>query len=232
MEQCNPNKTPELKIYLGKDKVGEPIDATFNYRSTVGMLLYLNCNTNPEITYALSQVACFTHNPKKSHATAIKMLVRYLAGTINKGIIAQKPNEDLVLKYYVDSDFAGLYKVDPDHEPTSAKSHTGYIIFLGPWPLIDKSFLQSEVSLSTMEAEYSALSSATCMMFPIITLVKALVSTTNCSENFKAIILQVVKSFFAFKNTKIPKCMAMLITTRILVYTLQEYVEQIIILVC
>ena len=189
MEQCNPNKTPALKTCLGKDEDGEPMDATFNYRSIVGMLLYLSGNTRPDIAYAVSQVARFTHNPKKTHATAIKMLVRYLAGTINKGIIIPKPKGDLVLKCYVDSDFAGLYKVDPDHEPSSAKSRTGYIIFLGPWPLIWKSFLQSEVSLSTMEAEYSALSSATRMMLPIITLVKTLVSTTNCSDNFKAIIL-------------------------------------------
>ena len=136
------------------------MDATFNYRSIVGMLLYLSRNTRPDIAYAVSQVARFTHNPKKTHATAIKMLVRYLAGTINKGIIIPKPKGDLVLKCYVDSDFAGLYKVDPDHEPSSAKTRTGYIIFLGPWSLIWKSFLQSEVSLSTIEAEYSALSSA------------------------------------------------------------------------
>ena len=189
MENCNPNKTPALKACLGKDEDGEPMDPIFNYRSIVGMLLYLSGNTRPDITFAVSQVARFTHNPKKSHATAIKMIVRYLAGTIDKGIIVPKPKEDMTLKCYVDSDFAGLYKIDPDHDSSSAKSRTGYIIFLGPWPLIWKSFLQTEVSLSTLEAEYSALSSATRMMLPIVTIVKSLVSNTNCAEIFKAIIL-------------------------------------------
>ena len=70
MEQCNPNKVPAHKSQLGKDVDGEPMNDDFNYRSVVGMLLYLSGNTRPDITFAVSQVARFTHNPKKSHATA------------------------------------------------------------------------------------------------------------------------------------------------------------------
>ena len=78
MENCNPNKTPALKACLGKDEEGEPMKDDFNYRSIVGMLLYLSGNTCPDITFAVSQVACFTHNPGKSYPTALKMIVRYL----------------------------------------------------------------------------------------------------------------------------------------------------------
>ena len=42
MEKCNPNKTPASKACLGKGEDGEPIDSTFNYRTIVGMLLYLS----------------------------------------------------------------------------------------------------------------------------------------------------------------------------------------------
>ena len=189
MNQCNPNKTPALKTPLGKDKDGEPMQDSFNYRSIVGMMLYLSGNTRPDITYAVSQVARFTHDPKKTHATALKMIVRYLSGTIDKGIIVPKFQGDLKLCCYVDADFAGLYKIDPDTDASSAKSRTGYIIFLGPWPLIWKSFLQSEVSLSTLEAEYAALSSATRMMLPIIQLIKTITSLTNCSNEFEAIMM-------------------------------------------
>ena len=69
MEQCNLNKVPAHKSQLGKDVDGEPMNDDFNYRSVVGMLLYLSGNTRPDITFAVSQVARFTHNPKKSHAT-------------------------------------------------------------------------------------------------------------------------------------------------------------------
>ena len=81
MEKCNPNKVPALKASLGSDPDGEPMEEDWNYRSVVGMLLYLSTNTRPDIAYAVSQVARFGHNPKKSHATAVKMIVRYLAGT-------------------------------------------------------------------------------------------------------------------------------------------------------
>ena len=145
MENCNPNKTPAQKVPLGKNEEDVPMTEEFHYRSVVGMLLYLSGNTRPDITFAVSQVARFTHNPRKSHATALKMIVRYLSGTIDKGIIVPKLKSDMQLKCYVDADFAGLYKVDPDTSSSSAKSRTGFIIFLGPWPLIWKSFYKQKL---------------------------------------------------------------------------------------
>ena len=137
MENCNANKTPALKACLGKDEDGPSMSEDFNYRSIVGMLLYLSGNTRPDITFAVSQVACFTHDPKKSHATAIKMIVRYLEGSINQGIVVPKVNKNkMMLRCYVDVDFAGLYMIESEESSTSVKSHTGYILFLGPWPLI------------------------------------------------------------------------------------------------
>jgi hypothetical protein len=45
----------------------------------VGMLLYLSTNTRIDIAMAVSQVAHFKHFlPKKSSATAVKTIVRYL----------------------------------------------------------------------------------------------------------------------------------------------------------
>ena len=85
LENCKPNWTPTSQVALGKDEDGEPFDESFDYASVVGMLLYLSNNTRPDITFAVSQVARFTHNPKQSHGTAVKMIVRYLARTHDKG---------------------------------------------------------------------------------------------------------------------------------------------------
>ena len=123
MESCNPNKVPSLKTCLGKDLDGPPMNDKFNYRSIVGMLLYLSGNTRPDITFAVSQVARFTYAPKKSHATALKMIVRYLAATQDKGIIVPAFNGDLILRCYVDADFA---------EDPTMKNTTGGIAFLKP----------------------------------------------------------------------------------------------------
>ncbi|KAI2491580.1 hypothetical protein MHU86_22985 [Fragilaria crotonensis] len=87
LQDCNPNHTPAMQACLGIDPDGEPMDEFWNYRSIVGMLLYLSTNTRPDITFAVSQVARFNHSPKKSHAMAIKTIVRYLHRTADKGTI-------------------------------------------------------------------------------------------------------------------------------------------------
>lgn len=56
----------------------------WTYPSIVGMLLYLTTNTRPKIASDVSQVARFTHNPKQSHATAVKIIIRYLKGAFVK----------------------------------------------------------------------------------------------------------------------------------------------------
>jgi len=49
-------------------------------------------------------------------------------------------------------------KLEPDS--SSVKSHTGFVINLGGTPVVWFSRLQNEIALSTMEAEYIALSTA------------------------------------------------------------------------
>jgi hypothetical protein len=70
LEECKPNWTPALMLALGMDPNGPPMQETWSYPSIVGMLLYVATNTQPDISFAVSQVACFNHNPKQSHACA------------------------------------------------------------------------------------------------------------------------------------------------------------------
>jgi len=166
LAECNRNFTPTTQEALGSDPEGLPMKEKWNYRSIIGMLLYLSTNTRPDIAFAVSQAARFSNEPKQSHAIAVKTIVRYLVGTKEKGTIVT-PTKKLDIKLYVDADFAGLFKKEPDADRNSARSRTGYILFLGGFPLIWKSHLQTEISLSTLEAEYSALSSATRALIPI-----------------------------------------------------------------
>ena len=160
MEDCNPNATPTSQVALGADKDGEPMNESWNYKSIVGMLLYLSTNTRPDIAFAVSQVCRFSSNPKKSHASAVKTILRYLKGTQDKGTIIRPSENQFSLDLYVDADFCGLFNREDPRDPNSSKSRTGYIIKLGGWPIVWKSQLQTHISLSTTEAEYSALSSA------------------------------------------------------------------------
>ena len=187
MSDSNYNWTPAAQAALGIDPDGPPMTETWSYRSIVGMLLYLSTNTRPDIAFAVSQVARFCHNPKRSHASAVKTLVRYLHRTSEMGMIV-KPTGTLNLDCYVDADFAGLHGRDPDRSPTSAKSRTGYIITLGGCPILWKSHLQSEISLSTLEAEYSALSSAMRTLLPLRSMLQEIASGIKLPRTFTSTI--------------------------------------------
>ena len=178
LEDANDNWLPTTQVALGSDEDGAPMKEKWNYRSIVGMLLYLLTCTCPDIAFAVSQVARFSNNPKQSHASAVKTIVRYLKRTIDQGI-TMKPSGKLCLDAFVDADFAGLYKQENEYDPTGAKSRTGYILFLGDCALFWKSQLQTEISLSTLEAEYSALSACTCTVIFVQELLKETVKRLN-----------------------------------------------------
>ena len=183
MQECNPNRVPASREALGMNPEGESMTDAWNYRSVVGMLLYLTTNTRPDIAFAVSQVARFSHNPKASHASAVKTIIRYLAGTKSKGINYRRPDK-LTLDCFVDADYAGLYGRDPDNEPTSAKSRTGYIISLGGCYILCKSQLQTTIALSTSEAEYGALSSAMRVVLPIRDVVLELLNCVDLVDSY------------------------------------------------
>ena len=178
LKDANPNRTPAQLQALGKDPEGEPFSEVWPYASIVGMLMYLATHTRPDIAFAVSQVARFTHAPKKSHGVAVKQIVRYLVGTQQQGITYVR-SISLCLEAYVDADFCGLYRSDPPQDRSSARSRTAFIIFLGPCPLLWKSCLQSEVALSTVEAEYYAMSECIRVLLPLKALVREVVNNLN-----------------------------------------------------
>jgi hypothetical protein len=158
--------TPTLATPLGSDADGAPLGESFNYRSVVGMMLYLSSNSRPEISFAVSQCARFVQNPTVKHGEALKRIGRYLKTTQDKGLII-KPNQDLHLELYADADFAGLWGQEDPTDPVSVRSRTGCVITLGGAPILWKSKLQTETALSTMMAEYIALSNSMRELIPI-----------------------------------------------------------------
>jgi hypothetical protein len=178
MQDCNSNRTPATKEALGSDIEGEPMVDEWNYRSVIGMMLYLSTNTRPDIAYAVSQAARFSHNPKKSHATAVKTIIRYLSGTKDRGVIYERPST-FVLSCFVDADFAGLYGRESHDDPTSVKSRTGYIISVGGCFILCKSQLQSTIALSTSEAEYGALSQSMRALLPIRSMILEMIKAVD-----------------------------------------------------
>ena len=165
---ANVKDTPAVyKEILFKDEDGPERKQDWNYRSAIGMLNYLAASTRPDCLYAVHQCARFSANPKLSHERAVKRIVRYLKGTRDKGIIL-KPDPDDGIKCYVDADFAGSYCDQTRDEPMSVFSRTGYVLFYFGCPVLWVSKMQSEISLSTVEAEYIALSQSMRDIIPFV----------------------------------------------------------------
>ncbi len=162
------------------------MDEEWHYASVVGMLLYLSSNSRPDITFAVHQVARFTHCPKESHAKAVKRILRYLQQTKDCGLIF-RPQAGFKVDCFCDSDFCGLWGAEHPDDPVAAKSCTGYIITVCGCPLIWRSSLQTEQSVSTMMAEYIALSTAMRDMLPLKALIKAVAAVVTGDSNVEII---------------------------------------------
>ena len=220
MENCNPKHTPALKVALGIDPDGESMSADWSYPSIIGMLLYLTTNTRPDIAFAVSQVARFSHSPKQSHENAVKHIIRYLSKTTDKGMIV-KPSADLALDCYVDADFAGRYGRDPDTEATSVKSRTGYIIKLGGCPVFWKPQLQSSISLSTAEAEYVALSQSLRVLLPMKELLEEIIENVDVPNDFHDIASSVKATRFEDNNSALQLATTQRVTNRTRYYAVK-----------
>ena len=79
--------TPASTTPLVQDKDRDPLNGVYNYASVIGMLQYLQNQTQPDITYAISQCAHFVHSPKQSHKIALEWIGQYLKGMLQEGLI-------------------------------------------------------------------------------------------------------------------------------------------------
>ncbi|KAK1686445.1 hypothetical protein QYE76_047293 [Lolium multiflorum] len=126
MADCNPSVVPmESRLKLSKKSMAPPADTTL-YRSIVGSLRYL-VHTRPDIAYVVGYVSRFMENPTTEHMSAVKHVLRYIAGTRSYGChYGRKMTEPKIIGY-IDSDMAD----DVDDR----KSTTGVLFFLESSPI-------------------------------------------------------------------------------------------------
>ena len=122
------------------------------------------------------QTARFCNDPKLSHEQAINRIGKYLAGTRDRGI-RYKIDSSKGLECYADADFAGGWNQDDPHDASNLMSRTGFVIKYADCPIYWSSKLQTEIALSTAEAEYIALSSALREVIPLLTMMEELNET-------------------------------------------------------
>lgn len=179
---------PASSILQPATDKSEPMQATWNYRSVIGKLNFLAANTRPDIAMAVHQCARFSSSPHLEHEKAVKHLCRYLLGTRHQGIIL-KPSGSATLDAFCDSDFAGTWTRDTSHLRSSALSRTGYVLTYANCPVLWVSKLQTEVALSTCEAEVMALSQCARELIPLRALLKD-INTMFLIPNYKQGLFQ------------------------------------------
>ena len=123
------------------------------YREIVGSLIYLMTCTRPDLCYVVTYLSQHLSKPMKSHYGMAKQVLRYLKGSNNRCLKFVKGTQ-LKLVGYSDSDWA---------KSDDRRSISGYAFKLcDESSLISwKSRKQSIVALSSCEAEYVALATAT-----------------------------------------------------------------------
>jgi len=84
----------------------------------------------------------------------------------------------MALDCYVDADFAGMWDTTDSDDPSSVKCRTGYVIVFANCP-VWVSKLQTDIALSTTEAEYIALSQAMRDIIPMRTVQNEIAGITN-----------------------------------------------------
>ena len=114
-------KTPDKEAILVTDINKKRFDADYDYRSVVGMLLYM-VNRRLDIQYAVHSCCRFVHCPRKSHNDAIKRICRYLIATKDKGLTFNTDEYPLQIHRYVDAVFCILHKHEEHEDPISSKS--------------------------------------------------------------------------------------------------------------
>jgi hypothetical protein len=143
----------------------------FEYRHVIGKLLYLEKSTRPDISCAVHQCARHCANPKIQHTIAVKRIGRYLLATKDKGLI-MKPNQE-GMECWVDAAHASEWNnKTASSDSSSARSRMGHLITYAGCPMHWASKMQTEIALSTTEAEYIALSQSMREVLPIIWLLE------------------------------------------------------------
>ena len=148
-KQVSTPADPNVKL-LKDDGYSKKVDP-IQYQSMVGSLLHAARATRPDIAQAVGMVSKFNAEPTEAHLTAVKRILRYLKGTVDLSLRYQAGGGELI--GYSDSDWAN--DLDNRH------STTGNVFLLSGGAISWISQKQATVALSTAEAEYVALGSAT-----------------------------------------------------------------------
>ena len=149
LESANFVRTPmSPNVKLTVELLGKSVDPSL-YRSMIGSLLYLTAS-RPNISYSVGVCARYQANPKETHMTALKRIIKYVKTTTKFGAYYSKDTSDVL---------AGYSNADWEGNADDRKSTSGGCFYVGNNLVSWMSKKQNSISFSTAEADYIAASS-------------------------------------------------------------------------
>ena len=98
LESASSIRTPmSPNVKLTMDLLGKNVDSSL-YRSMIGSLLYLT-TSKPDISYNVGVCARYQANPKESHMTALKRIIKYVKTIAEFGVWYSKDKNDVLARY-------------------------------------------------------------------------------------------------------------------------------------
>ena len=158
---------------LHKDLDGRDRMKPWNYRSVIGMLTCIQVMSRPDTSMAVHKCVRYSSFLNLSHKRVVPRIARYLINTKNRSIIYKEDNSRC-LECFVDAEFAGGWNPRDTLNQKSMFSRTGFVIACKWIPIFWRSKLQTEIALSTFEAEHIALSAGMREVMPLLELLKDL----------------------------------------------------------
>ena len=125
------------------------------YRPILGSIMWGQLATRPDLSFAVSLLSRFQGNPGIEHWKALMHVVGYVKNTLDFGLTYSR-DADLFPHAFVDADYGGCRD--------TRRSTSGYVFIMAGSPVTWSSKRQPMVALSTVEAEYVAMSCCTQQM--------------------------------------------------------------------
>jgi hypothetical protein len=159
MSDCNPKSTPlpvGSPVTASKDPLSDDERAFMAdkpYGECVGSLQHAANTTRPDLAFSVGRLATCLSNPQPQHWKNSQHVLAYVKGTLDYKIVYRRGGgSGIKPDGWVDSDFAA--------DLETRRSTSGEVFMMSGGPVSWSAKRQATVALSTVEAEYIALTRA------------------------------------------------------------------------
>jgi hypothetical protein len=161
-------------------------DEIKRYQRIIGKLMYLACNTRPDLLFAVIHASRFSLNPSESAWDVVRDILGYLQRTTDFGITLKGRPGDLHLEQYSDALFA---------TGVDGRSISGRITLLNRAPITWQSRQQTSVATSTAHSEYIAAYEAALQVLPLQDLLEEITSPLAYTVKIPTLVVDNTAAF-------------------------------------